>query len=287
MAMSLIILPADILQHHIIPSSGACGIVVCSLVSLRFRNICKNIYRTFERKNMPKKSQSELLTSLFADGFAHLLLWFRSSLHYPILRRRCRLLSSLKVVKICKSIDLQSNLAISARGKAHQSQLNKMINYVLFLYCIGGHLEILRLALQAGYMWHRKNWRNYRICSEAAAGGHLELLQWLRKNGCAWNHETCTNAAAGDYLEVLQWAVANQCPFLDHSSTVSRACQYEAKQKEKGVLKWLLQRGETRWDVCWYASVTANRELLRWASSNRLCTCTSSQQSAERNIHTF
>ena len=47
----------------------------------------------------------------------------------------------------------------------------------------------------------------------AAEGGHLDVLVWLRENGCQWNHLTCAEAACGGHLEVLRWAVANGCPW--------------------------------------------------------------------------
>jgi hypothetical protein len=43
-------------------------------------------------------------------------------------------------------------------------------------------------------------------------GGHLEVLQWARANGCEWNTHTCKWAARKGHLEVLQWARANGCP---------------------------------------------------------------------------
>ena len=49
-------------------------------------------------------------------------------------------------------------------------------------------------------------------CEAAAKGGHLEVLQWARQNGCPWNELTCS-AAAGGHLDVLQWAHENGCPW--------------------------------------------------------------------------
>ena len=37
-----------------------------------------------------------------------------------------------------------------------------------------------------------------------AEGGHLEMLQWARANGCEWDAETCANAAGGGHLKVLR-----------------------------------------------------------------------------------
>ena len=46
-------------------------------------------------------------------------------------------------------------------------------------------------------------------CSSAASRGHLEVLKWLRENGCEWNSSTCNNAALEGHLEVLKWAHEN------------------------------------------------------------------------------
>jgi hypothetical protein len=49
------------------------------------------------------------------------------------------------------------------------------------------------------------------MCAIAAAGGHLEVLQWAREQDCPWNHRTCMSAAAGGHLEVLKWAREHGC----------------------------------------------------------------------------
>jgi len=46
----------------------------------------------------------------------------------------------------------------------------------------------------------------------AAGGGHLEILQWARTNGCPWDEGTCYNAARGGHLEALKWLRDNGCP---------------------------------------------------------------------------
>jgi hypothetical protein len=44
-------------------------------------------------------------------------------------------------------------------------------------------------------------------------GGHLEVLQWLRANGCPWDETTCAYAARrGGHSELLSWAQANGAP---------------------------------------------------------------------------
>jgi hypothetical protein len=47
----------------------------------------------------------------------------------------------------------------------------------------------------------------------AASGGHLDVLQWARANGCPWGKETCTYAAEAGQFEVLKWLRSNGCPW--------------------------------------------------------------------------
>ena len=44
------------------------------------------------------------------------------------------------------------------------------------------------------------------LCTSAAKGGQLEVLEWLRENECPWDKNTCKEAASGGHLEVLMWA---------------------------------------------------------------------------------
>ncbi len=58
------------------------------------------------------------------------------------------------------------------------------------------------------------------LCSR---GGHLEMLQWLRSQGCPWDKRTCAHAAAGGgHLEVLQWLRSEGYPW-DEMMTCSFA----------------------------------------------------------------
>ena len=80
-------------------------------------------------------------------------------------------------------------------------------------------------------------------------GGHLEVLQWARANGCSvgrvdlpepreaatwrccsgrertaapWDEWTCAGAAEGGHLEVLQWARANGAPWDERTCAACR-----------------------------------------------------------------
>ena len=41
--------------------------------------------------------------------------------------------------------------------------------------------------------------------------GSVGRLAWAKELGCPWNENTCAKAAEGGHLEVLQWARANGC----------------------------------------------------------------------------
>ena len=43
--------------------------------------------------------------------------------------------------------------------------------------------------------------------------GKLELVQWLRGEGCPWDWFTCHWAVKQGHVEVLRWARENGCPW--------------------------------------------------------------------------
>ena len=52
-----------------------------------------------------------------------------------------------------------------------------------------------------------------RVMSGAAGGGNLELVQFLRGEGCPWDWWTCYRAVDYGHVEVLRWARENGCPW--------------------------------------------------------------------------
>ena len=95
----------------------------------------------------------------------------------------------------------------------------------------GGHLEVLQWARANGCLWSEET------CWEAASHGHLEVLQWAREHGCKWDAYTCVMAARGGHLEVLQWARANECPWDKYT------CVYARKHGHHDLLKWAIANG--------------------------------------------
>ena len=91
-----------------------------------------------------------------------------------------------------------------------------------------GQLNVLKYARQNGWqldshardvVMSRYFGPNYPttvdawIPAYAAAGGHLEVLKYLRELQYPWDEKTCEYAAAGGHLEVLKYAHENGCPW--------------------------------------------------------------------------
>ena len=67
----------------------------------------------------------------------------------------------------------------------------------------------------------------------AAGGGQLEILKWLRSEGCPWDASACAGAAKCGHLEVLKWLRSEGCPW-DSSTWFSAAESTREWLKENG-----------------------------------------------------
>ena len=146
---------------------------------------------------------------------------------------------------------------LSTLKHRHQQGRLELSEYLLQLAAETGQLEVVKWLRANGCPWDEMT------CSWAAQGGRLEVLQWLRANGCPWNERTCARAAWGGHLEVLQWARANGCPWD------TTTCSCAALRGHLEVLQWARANG-CPWDAttCLHAKVGGNIELLNWAIAN-------------------
>ena len=46
-----------------------------------------------------------------------------------------------------------------------------------------------------------------RFCAQMARNGNVELLKFLRENGCPWDRFTCYKAAENGHLECLRYSL--------------------------------------------------------------------------------
>ena len=61
----------------------------------------------------------------------------------------------------------------------------------------------------------------------------MEVLRWLRSEGCPWNKDTCTAAAVKGHLDVLKYAHENGRPW-DWTTSLNAA---------ESVREWLKENG--------------------------------------------
>ena len=113
----------------------------------------------------------------------------------------------------------------------------------------------------------------------------MEVLKWLREQGCSWDANTYKGAADGDHLEVLKWALNNGCDW-DMNTTVAgsnpigpgrthnQLIKSTVEEKCKKVLKWLKMEmtGEPL-NADFLAQLAGRyddggRKMVRWAIKN-------------------
>lgn len=74
-----------------------------------------------------------------------------------------------------------------------------------------------------------------RAAADMASRGYLEVLMWLRANGCEWNEDVCAEATQGGHFELLQWAHTNGCP------SDERVAELAARTGQKNILLWAIE----------------------------------------------
>ena len=86
-----------------------------------------------------------------------------------------------------------------------------------------GHVHILEWARQQDCKFPKRPYteRSESLTCYAAAGGHLEVLQWLRLHKFPWNDRVTSIAAREGHLEVLTWARDNGCPLDETISSTA------------------------------------------------------------------
>jgi hypothetical protein len=120
------------------------------------------------------------------------------------------------------------------------------------LAAAGGHLQALQWARE-----HHCPWDMW-ACARAAASGHLDVLRWAREHGAPWDELTCRRAAGGGHLETLRWALQHYCPWD------SWTCRAAAGGGHLEVLQWARAHGcpWRKWE-CEDAS-RHHRKTLAW-----------------------
>eukprot|EP00588_Corethron_pennatum_P010110 CAMPEP_0194273136 /NCGR_PEP_ID=MMETSP0169-20130528/6541_1 /TAXON_ID=218684 /ORGANISM="Corethron pennatum, Strain L29A3" /LENGTH=243 /DNA_ID=CAMNT_0039015997 /DNA_START=389 /DNA_END=1120 /DNA_ORIENTATION=+ len=115
-----------------------------------------------------------------------------------------------------------------------------------------GQLDVLKWLRNQGCQWSEAT------CNAAAAGGHLGVLQWAREKGCSFSNRTCTAAASGGHLKVLQWLRENDCSWNKHT------CRAAVEEKHFHLLWWAINNG-CPYDEKDFSDIT-DPEFFEWYS---------------------
>ena len=122
-----------------------------------------------------------------------------------------------------------------------------------------GHLEIVKYlcSIYTKYL-------GAFVCSMAAEGGHLNVLQWLRESGCNWDSETTQCALERGNLEILKWATENGCPIR------STASETASRYGNLHILKWLYDSGYIKLNIeCMKSAIRGGHwEIIHWLIGN-------------------
>ena len=121
----------------------------------------------------------------------------------------------------------------------------------------GGHLDILQYLRANGCPWDE--W----TCARAANNGHLDILQYAHENGCPWNELTCFGAARGGYMNIMLYAHANGCPWDEETCSAAAFCGH------LDILQYAHENG-CPWDelVCLNAEFYGHMHILEYARAN-------------------
>lgn len=92
--------------------------------------------------------------------------------------------------------------------------------------------------------------------------GRIDMLQWSKKN-FPWDKQTCALAAYRGQIELLEFLRENGCPW---DETV---CSLATQGGQFKTIKWLRSR-DAPWDEKTYsmAGIAGNREMLQWLEDN-------------------
>jgi hypothetical protein len=131
----------------------------------------------------------------------------------------------------------------SLRGylRGEESPFEFMVRYDAVTAVKRGHGDVARWLYTAmadfpGERVDSDDLIREQMCATAARTGDIDLLMWLRANGCPWGLYMCESAAESGHLDVLRWLVENGCPFFN-------ACDSAAGAGHLEVLMWLVDNG--------------------------------------------
>lgn len=123
-------------------------------------------------------------------------------------------------------------------------------------------------------LYNEGRWNDFlkeNVCDIAAYFGWIDLLEWARNNCCGWNEKTFSEAVRGGHLEMIEYLKKNGCPMN------ASACVYASDLPNNLEILKLLRNGPSDpepcpWDedLCYCARFRP--EIITWLNENN-CPC--------------
>lgn len=144
-----------------------------------------------------------------------------------------------------------------------------------------GNLEVLK--------WCHANYPRDQAhdspCAPAVAHGHLDVVRWMRANGCSWGRSVCHKAASGGHFEMLKWCRANGRPWETTRPFWRRSFKGSVEMMvwatENGC-PWMSNPSDFQ-TICEQSAAGGNVELLKWCQTHGALPSTRVSLSAARN----
>ena len=159
---------------------------------------------------------------------------------------------------VCRAIAINGNVAALQhlqKGPMPNPNWNETVCYLALTY---GNLDVLKYLRENGCPWDKS------ACYQAAWNGNLDELKYLRENGCPWDDRYMCNVAEL-HADVLEYVHKRGCPFRDPLELCTRA----AWRGNLDVLMYAHENG-CPWnaDTCRTAASGGYLEVLKFLHEN-------------------
>jgi len=116
---------------------------------------------------------------------------------------------------------------------------------ISYLIARSGDLEILKYAYDHGCPLDN-------VIENAARGGYLHIIIWARERGCVWDVSTCDYCVAGGHIDLLKWLRNHDnyratCSLPSNETEIcpwdANVCRIAHEKKRFDILKFALDNG--------------------------------------------
>ncbi len=170
----------------------------------------------------------------------------------------------LCVCCVCGIAHCKYFLCFLHRFKTEDCNLNE---YICGAAASGNHFEIVRWIYDQmnGDISYCFEPDASGVCAGAAKAGNIQMLQWALDKDFRWNSKATTNAAAGGHLALLQYAMKTGCTL--HSCDVASGA---ASHGHIRILDWILSIDAqlSLYSALEEAAFSGQLAVCQWARAN-------------------